>query len=390
MSAGALHGLRVIDLTQMLAGPFCTQLIADQGADVIKIEPPQGDITRRLGPFRADDQLKAFGGYFQSINRNKRSVMLDLKTPAGRDALIALVKNADVVVENFRAGVMDKLGLSYASLRESNPRLVYTAIRGFGDPSNGDNAYIDWPAFDVVAQAMGGVMAITGPDAQTPMKVGPGIGDLVPAMLAAFGTLAAVLHARQSGQGQFVDVAMVDSMLAIAERSVYQYSYSGKVPRPEGNGHPLLCPFGMFPASDGSVTIGCPDESFWQVLCHAMGRPEIAKMPEYANNIERVKRRDEVNRMIAEYTQKHTKAELSAALGGKLPFGPVLDMADISANPYFQQRQMLVNVEQPGSAQPVVIAGVPVRLSATPGGIRMRAPLLGEHTAEILSSINHS
>ena len=208
MSFGALSSIRVLDLTQMLAGPYGTMMLADHGAEVIKIEPPKGDMTRNGGPFTESDTQRTHGGYFQSVNRNKRSVMLDLKSEEGKAAFLELVKSADAVTENFRVGVMDKLGLGYEVLREVNPKIVYGCLNGFGDPRTGASPYAKWPAFDVVAQAMGGIMAITGPDPQTPTKIGPGVGDIVPGMFLAFGVLAAVHKARETGAGQFVDVSM--------------------------------------------------------------------------------------------------------------------------------------------------------------------------------------
>src|SRR5437764_3932873 len=229
-----LHGLRVVDLTRMLAGPYCTMLLADLGADVVKVEPPGGDGTRSTGPFAEDDELRAYGGYFQSVNRNKRSIAVDLKQEAGREVVARLAAAADVLVENFRPGVMERLGLGYESLAEANPRLVYAAVRGFGDPRTGDSPYRDWPAFDVTAQAFGGFMGITGPMPGQPQKAGPGIGDIFPATLAAPGVLAAVHHRRETGRGQFVDVAMYDGVLALCERIVYQHSYAGAVPSQQG------------------------------------------------------------------------------------------------------------------------------------------------------------
>lgn len=387
MSPGALAGLRVLDLSQVLAGPFCTQMLADHGAEVIKIEPPEGDPARRFAPFRADDTERAFGGYFQSINRGKKSVVLDLKDPAGRAAFLKLVAGADVLVENYRAGVMERLGLGFEALAKINPRLVYGAIRGFGDPRSGESPYNDWPAFDVVAQAMGGIMGITGPTADQPLKVGPGVGDTVPALMLAFGILAAVRHAERSGQGQFLDISMIDGVLALCERLVHQYSYAGEVAGPEGNGHPLLCPFGLFRAADGWVAIGCPTDKFWVELAAAIGRPELAVDPGWATNAARLARRGEVTTLIEGFTGQRSKAQLKALFGGRVPFGPVQNAAEIFADPHFAARGMLVEVEQPGSATPVTIAGVPVHLSATPGAVRGRAPRLGEHTAEVLAGL---
>jgi crotonobetainyl-CoA:carnitine CoA-transferase CaiB-like acyl-CoA transferase len=386
-NAGALAGLRVIDLTQMLAGPYCTMLLADQGADVVKIEPVEGDPTRHFGPFRPDDRDHHFGGYFQSTNRNKKSIGLDLKAPEGKALFRRLAKDADVVVENFRAGVMDRLGLGYESLAADNPRLVYAAIRGFGDPRTGASPYVDRPAFDVVAQAMGGAMGITGPDATTPMKIGPGVGDIFPAALSAFGIMAAVHHAQRTGQGQFVDVAMYDGILAMCERLVYQYSYTGRSPAPEGNQHPILCPFGVFPAKDGMVTIGCPRDSFWRELADAMGRPELASDPKFLTNNDRLAHASETVGIVEAWTRGRTKAEIATALDGRVPFGPVNTAADIYADPHVAARDMLVEVEHPGSAAPVTIASTPIRMTLTPGGVARRAPLTGEDTDEVLAAL---
>lgn len=381
---GALADLRVVDLTQMLAGPICTQILADQGAQVIKVESLTGDGIRSSGPFRSDDTQRAFGGYFQSVNRNKSSVALDLKHAEGKALLLQLIENADVVVENFRAGVMERLGLSYETLRETNPKLVYATIRGFGDPRSGQSPYAHWPAYDVVAQAMGGIMSITGAQDGDPTKVGPGVGDIVPGLMLGIGILSAVLHARRTGQGQFVDVAMADGVLALCERIVYQQSYEDRTPGPQGNRHPLLCPFGLFPAQDGWVSIACPDEKLWGQLARRIGRPEMADDPRYATNPARVAHAAEVIAAVEAFTRERSKAQLAQILGGVTPFGPVYTAEDIFADPHFRQRDMIVDVEHPGCATPVQIAGVPIKMSQTPGRIARRAPLLGEHTDEVL------
>jgi crotonobetainyl-CoA:carnitine CoA-transferase CaiB-like acyl-CoA transferase len=389
-SAGALQGLRVIDLTQMLAGPFCTMMLADQGAEVIKVEPLEGDGTRGMGPYAADDELKDFGGYFQSVNRNKLSVALDLKRAEGRDVFLRLVESAAVLVENYRAGVMDRLGLSYETLRRRNRRLVYASIRGFGDPRTGASPYIDWPAFDVVAQAMGGIMAITGPDAATPTKVGPGVGDIVPAIMAAFGIMAAVWRADRSGEGQYVDVAMVDGVLSLCERIVHQYFYEGKTPGPEGNRHPFLAPFGLAPAKDGFVALACHKDEFWAELTRLMGRPELGTDPRFLTRESRHEHQDALYAAVSAFTRRHSKRELMEMLGGHVPFGPVFDIAEIVADAHFRARNMVVALDHPGSKAKLAVAGVPVRLSETPGGIRRRAPLLGEHTGEVLRGVGLS
>lgn len=387
---GALDGLVVLDLTQMLSGPYATAMLADQGARVIKVEPPGGDGTRLGGP-HLEGALKmeqgGYGAYFASVNRNKDSIVLDLKHPAARQVLMRMAERADVLVENYRAGVMERLGLGYETLAALNPRLVYAALRGFGDPRGGASPYADWPAYDPVAQAMGGMMGITGPVAGgAPTKIGPGVGDIMPAMFLAFGVMSACWQAQRTGRGQFVDVAMVDGVLAVCERIVYQYSTSGRAPGPEGNGHPLLCPFGLFPASDGYVSLGVPNDRFWVPFAQKMGRPELAQDPRYATKESRLANRHEVDALVSEWTRRHTKQQLAELLGGEIPFGPVFDAADIFADPHFRARGMLVETEQPGATRPLTLAGTPVRMQGTPGGVHRRAPLVGEHTDATLAA----
>jgi crotonobetainyl-CoA:carnitine CoA-transferase CaiB-like acyl-CoA transferase len=377
-SPGSLSDIRIIDLTQMLAGPYATMMLADHGADVIKIEPPEGDQVRAVGPYRAADHRKVLGGYFQSVNRNKRSVCLDLKKPEGRAALLKMVADADAVVENYRVGVMERLGLGYEVLHRHNPRLVYAALRGFGDERTGASPYGSWPAYDVVAQAMGGIMAITGPVA-TPMKIGPGVGDIVPGAMLAFGILAAVHHARRTGEGQFVDIAMVDAVLAVCERTAYQHSIQGLTPGPEGNHHPFLVPFGIYPATDGCVALAAHQQTFFATLCRALGADDILSDPQYATPELRIQHRVALSEALSSYTARFTKAQLTARLGGHIPFGPVMNIADITRDPHYAAREMLVSVEQPGD-EPVQIVGVPIKMTGTPGGVHRRAPLLGEDT----------
>jgi crotonobetainyl-CoA:carnitine CoA-transferase CaiB-like acyl-CoA transferase len=376
---GPLEGLRVVDLSMMLAGPYATMLLADLGADVVKVEPPRGDGTRATGPFRAGDGREALGGYFQSVNRGKRSVVLDLKAPADRGRLVALVRVADVLVENYSAGVMDRLGLGYERLTAENPRLVYAAIRGFGDPRSGASPYQDWPAFDVVAQAMGGFLSITGTADGAPVKAGPGIGDLFPAALLALGVVSAAGHARRTGHGQFVDVAMYDAVLSLCERIVYQHSYTGAVPRPQGNGHPLLCPFDIFPTADGWVAVAAPHDQHWRLLAEAVGGPGLAADERYRTNRDRVRHADEVRAVVGDWLRARSTAHVVAALGGRVPVGPVNDIAAIAADPHVAARRMLAEVPQPGSGRPVVLAGQPIKFSRTPAEVTRRAPALGEH-----------
>lgn len=384
---GSLKGLRILDLTHALAGPFCSQMLADHGADVIKVEPLEGDFFRKMGPFRADDQDKFFGGLFQSCNRNKRSIALNLKSEAGRDALLELVKNADGLVENYRAGVLAKMGLGYEDLKKVNPRLVYTSIRGFGDRVGGDSPYRDWPAFDIVAQAMGGWMGITGQDADHPVKVGGGAGDTVSGLFAAFGTVSALLHAKNTGLGQYVDVAMTDSILALSEIVVSQFSYRGVSASPVGNGIPGLAPFGTIKVKDGVIAIAAPHDPQFHLLCDLLGCPELKTKPEYLNEGSRWEHHEALTAEIEQYTTQKTKAELKELFGGRVPFSPIYNGAEIFADEHFAARNMLPLVDHPGTKEPTAVPGVPVKMSLTPGNVRTRAPLLGEHTREILNEL---
>ncbi len=386
---GALTGLRVIDLTQALSGPFCTSILADYGADVVKVEPPHGDMIRYVGPFAEDATEKDFGNVFQNANRNKRSIVLDLKSAEGREVLLDLVRDADALVENFSTGVMERFGLSYEALSEINPRLVYTSIRGFGDSRGGASPYAHWPAFDVVAQAMGGIMSINGPDQDTKVRVGSGIGDTVPGLYAALGTVIALLSAQRTGQGQYVDTAMVDGVLAVSEIVVNVFDAIGKAPAPMGNTLQGFAPFDVVPAKDGVIALGAPHRPQWTKLCTIMGRPELIEDPRFSTDDGRWRNRDEVYAIVNAWTAQHTKAELVELLGGKVPLGPILDAEEIFEDPHFQVRGMLPEVENPRTGRTTRVTGPVAKLSRTPGEVRHRAPLLGEHGAEVLRELGY-
>lgn len=387
--AGPLAGVRVVDLTQALAGPFTTALLADLGADVVKVEPPRGDMLRNVGPFHPDDERRPYGAVFGNANRNKRSLVLDLKAPEGREVLLELVDGADAVVENFSLGVMDRLGLSYETLAERNPKLVYTSIRGFGDTRGGESPYADWPAFDIVAQAMGGLMSITGQDRDSRVRVGSGIGDTAASLFAVYGTLAALFEAQRSGKGQYVDVAMVDAVLALSEVVVNNYAYTGIAPEPMGNQLNGFAPFDVVPTKDGEVALGAPHRAQWVKLCAAMEREDLVDDPRYATDHARWLHREEVYEVLDEWTSRHSTEELVDLLAGQVPLGPVNTAADIFADPHFRTREMLPTVEVPGTADRVSVTGVVPKLSRTAGGVRHRAPLVGEHTAEILRGLGY-
>ncbi|TCK27630.1 CaiB/BaiF CoA transferase family protein [Pseudonocardia endophytica] len=384
--AGPLAGLRVVDLTQVLAGPYCTMVLADLGADVIKVEPPGGDMARQWGPHPQGADAASYGGYFASVNRNKRSVCIDIKDPAGREQFLSLLGTADVLIENFRAGVMNGLDLSWEQLHTRFPALVYGSIRGFGDPRTGDSPYRDRPAFDIIAQAMGGLMSVTGEDAAHPMKVGPGIGDIFPAVLAAVGIVAAVREADTTGVGRFVDVAMYDAVLALSERIVYQHSITGKSPEPRGNSHPILCPYGVVPTASGSIAIAAPSDRHWARLARAMGRPELATDPSFATNDARLTNADAVYGAVEAWTRTLPTEAVVEKLAGHVPCGPVNTAADIVADEHVAVRRMIIEVEHPGG-RTVQIAGSPIKLADDTAIAHTRAPLLGEHNDEILAEL---
>ena len=386
--SGPLEGVRVLDFTQALAGPFCTQQLADLGARVIKVEALDGgDLSRRSGPFHVSDPEKRNSGYFHSINRNKQSMAIDLKTAEGVALVKRLLPSFDVVVENFRVGVMDRLGLSYEVLRTINPALVYGTIRGFGDRRTGATKYTEWPAYDVVGQAMGGMMGITGTGPGEPLKVGPGVGDTVPGLYLALGIVSAVLNARRTGVGQFVDVAMVDAILGVCERIVHQFSFGQTIPGPEGNHHPFLLPFGAYPAKDGHVAIACPGDRFFPTLCAALGAEHLVKDPRFVDADSRKQNRELVIETLSSITRQYTKAELAERLGGLVPFGPVYDIEEIAADEHFRIRDMLPAIDVPGLPAGLKVAGQPIKFSVTPGGVQRRGPDLGEHTQRILREL---
>jgi succinyl-CoA:mesaconate CoA transferase len=381
----ALSDLRVVDLTQVLAGPYCTMLFADMGADVVKVERPGGDLIRSNPPFVDDPDSEAYGGYFQSVNRGKQSLEIDFGDEDDRADFLSLVETADVVVENYQAGTMESFGLGYEQLRQHNPQLIYSSIRGFGDPRTGETDRQGQPSFDLIAQALGGVMETTGQSDGPPTKVGPGIGDLFTAVLNAVGILAAVHHRERTGEGQYVDTAMYDAMVSMCERTVYQYSYTGTAPSRQGNAHPTLFPYNAFATADGYVVVAAFSDGHWRGLCQQMDRPDL--VAEYPTASDRLAERDTLRAEIAEWMQSQPSDAVIDALGGTVPVAPVQDTSDIFDDPHIQDRDMLAAVEQPGAEQEVTIAGSPIKMSETPPVVESRAPLLDEHRDQLLDSL---
>lgn len=388
--SGPLTGLRVIDLTAALAGPYGTMMLSDLGADVVKVEAPGGEVTRRVGPDPKREPHETgptLGGYFQSINRGKRSIVLDLKTDDGKRDLLDLVTTADVFIENFGPGVVDRLGIGYEVLKQVNPKLVYGSLTGFGAKWSGESPYMMWPAMDITIQAMAGPLSITGTADGDPIKIGPGIGDIFPGALLMTGVLAAVLEARETGIGQQVDIAMYDAILSLCERIVYQHSYTDAIPRPIGNTHPILTPFDVVKVKDGWIAIAATTQGRWEALCRIMGRPEYITDERFITEYERSHHRTEIRAILDEWTGRFTRAEMTELLGGKVPFGQVNDIRDIFDDPHAWARDMLVEVENPNAERKAIIAGQPLKFSRTKPDALTRAPFLDEHGEQLRAEL---
>lgn len=387
--SGPLADVRVVDLTRALAGPYATMILADMGADVIKVEAPGGDGMRLIGPHTDVDDDHHFGGYFASCNRNKRAIVLDLKNSAeDRETLLRLTDSADLVVENNRAGVLEGFGVGYEVMAARNPKLVYGAIRGFGDPRFGEGPYTHWPAFDIVAQSMGGLVSHTGTIDGQRVASGPSIGDLYPATMMVVGVLGALHHAQVTGQGQFVDVGMMDSIVALCESMTWRYGYTGEVQSPRGSEHASLSPFELYECSDGQIAIAAPGPTHWAALCKAMDRNDMVDDDKFRSARRRVVNRPELCETINAWTRPKTRAEVIELLAGQVPCGPVNDATDLATDPHVQARKMLVAVEHQGSDRPVITPNTPLRFSETPSGVWRGAPRVDEDRAEILAELD--
>ena len=388
---GILQGVRVLDLSRMLSGPYATMLLADHGAEVIKIESSEGDTSRRSGPFNKSDKKKEWSGYFVSLNRNKKSINLNLKNEEDLIFLKKLIEKSDVLVENFRPGVMKRLGLSFDEVSKINSRIVYGSISGFGSEFFGESPYKNWPSYDVVAQAMGGLISLTGFDERTPLKVGPGIADIFSGSLLSFGLLASILKSRTSGQAQYVEVAMYDAIVSMCERAVYQYDLNRVIPKPEGNGHPLLAPFGIYNAKDGFVAIGIVEDTYWNILKKIIDCQALLNDSNYGTIALRAKNRNELNKQINLWTIKFSKNELVNLLGGKIPFGPVNNVKEIFEDPHVKERNMILEIAQPfKDGKNWKVAGNPVKFKGFPS-LSLTPPSLNEHRkfyADNLDSIH--
>ncbi|MDR7239254.1 CaiB/BaiF CoA transferase family protein [Neobacillus drentensis] len=374
-----LENIRVLDFTRVLAGPYCTMLLADMGAEVIKIERPgEGDDTRQFGPFQNGES-----GYFVYLNRGKKSMALDLKNPHAIAAIKELVKESDVVIENFRPGVMKKLGLDYESLKELNPSLIYTSISGFGQYG----PYSQRPAYDLVAQAMGGLTSITGHPEGPPTRSGASLGDMSAALYAVYGIMVALFHRERTGEGQYIDIAMTDSIIALLENNVMRYTVDNIVPVRIGSRHPISSPFDIYQAQDGYVVIAVANDSLFKKLVSVMKQPELAEDKRFHLDPLRTENETELKAIIEAWLSGYTVDEAVEIISeGGVPSSPILTIEDVCKDEHTKARNMLIEVDHPVAGS-MRIPGNPVKLSQTPPIIREASPALGEHTAQVLTDV---
>ena len=378
---GPLTGLRVLELSTVLAGPYCSMVLADLGADVIKVEPPDGDATRGYGPpwVETADRSERVAAYFLSVNRNKRSIRLDLRQSEAKEILGRLVGRSDVLIENFRPGGLEKVGLGEERLKDLRPNLVHLSITGYGV----DGPDAAKPGYDFIAQAVGGLMSITG--STEPTKVGVAITDVVTGLLGAIGILAAL----RSGQGQRIDVSLLESTLAILINQAQNAFVTGESPQPRGNAHPNIVPYETFRTADGEIAVAVGSELQWRRLCHALGLDHLADDDRFGTNDVRVTNRDTLRPLLANRFVTATSSEWLAALdAADVPSGPVNDVKAAFDQPQALAREMSPTIahERLGTVRQI---GLPYKLSATPASIRKAPPLLGEHTAEILTELGY-
>lgn len=380
MGGAALEGIRVLDLSRALAGPYCTMMLGDMGAEVIKLEMPKvGDEARHYGPPFQEGE----SSYFLSVNRNKLSMTLNLKSEKGKEIFRRLVVKCDVLVENFRPGTMDELGLGYGSLKELHPGLVYCAITGFGP--RGPDA--QRPGYDLIAQGMGGIMSITGPVGGPPYRVGIAQADITAGMFAAYGIMVALFHRERSGKGQKVETSLFQSQLAQLTFQAGRFFATGVSPKPQGNQHPLIAPYESFRTRDGHINIAVGNNSLWSTFCRVLGLEAYEKDPRFDTNPKRVENRPALVEIIEGVTSNYTSEELRRLLDGAgIPNGPVWTVGEALSSPQALALGMVQEMDHPKAGK-IKVTGIPVDMNLSPGSIRKPPPVLGEHTGEVLSRL---
>jgi formyl-CoA transferase len=378
-----LEGLTVIDLSRALAGPYCTMMLGDLGADIIKVEEPgNGDLSRSWGPPFVNGE----SAYFLSINRNKRSVTLNLKNEEAKKILWRLIATGDVLVENFPPGTAERLGFGYSIVHEANPRLVYCSISGFGQ----SGPYRSQPAFDQILQGLGGLMSLTGEKDGPPTRVGVPIVDITSGMFAAYATMAALYSRAATGQGQQVDTSLLGSELALLTYQAGRFFATGESPERSGNRHPTIAPYEYFHTADGYVNVACGTAVQWPRFCDALGLHDFVEDARFATNKDRLAHRDELATIIEAQTTKLPTAEVVKVLeAAGVPCGPILNLQQVFEHPQVEHLGLKRTIDHP-SAGPIDVVQMPFQLSETPGSIRKPPPLLGQHTEEVLSSIGYS
>lgn len=379
-NGGALEGVLVLDMTRVLAGPYSAMMLADMGATVIKVEETgKGDDSRYMGPFQNGESA-----YFMNLNRNKKGITVNLKSPQGKALFKELIKKADIVMENYRPGTMEKLGLGYETLKEINPRIVYGAVSGFGHYG----PYKNRPGYDIIAQAMSGLMSTTGWPGGEPTRTGTAMGDVLAGLSVTIGILAALHRRNQTGLGQKVDVALVDSAVSSLEIINMIYLVEKRLPQRIGNRYESTYPYDSFRAKDGSLVIGTANDKLWQIFCKVIGQPELANKPEYARVRDRVANHAELKPLVEEWTQQRNVADIvDMLLEAGVPAAPIYNIEQVAHDPHIAvAREMFVETEHPVAGK-ITLTGSHIKLSDTPSTIKTPSPQLGQHNKEIYGDL---